>query len=290
MVDFKKKAAGKKTKLAGKTLENSDAPSTSVLLDDYIEGNLYKVPLSAITSDPNQPRKFFDEEKLNELAESIKIKGVLQPVIIRKNDSEDIDTDFILVAGERRFRACKLIELDQIPTIYTTGDPAEIALIENLQRDDLKPIEEAEAYERVMKSHNYSQRQLSAVVGKSRSVINEILVLNKLPEDVKEDSKSSGISRNALLQIAKRDDVDEMLYLYEKIKSENLTVAKIKQLTRPKKARRRRLFHERALIKIIEAKQLISKINRDDVSEEKKKELWEEFNDLKKLMGSILKK
>ncbi len=191
MVDFKKKIAGKKTKLASKTLDSSGVTPENPVFEQYIEGNLYKVPLKFIEPDPDQPRKNFDATKLNELAASISSKGVLQPIIVRKNDRDDIDGDFLIIAGERRYRAAIIAKIDVIPVVFSTGDPAEIALIENIQRDDLKPIEEAYAYARIMESHGYNQNQLSLVVGKARTTINEILTLNKLPEALKEECRTS---------------------------------------------------------------------------------------------------
>ncbi len=288
-VNFKKKIAGKKTKLAGKSLEGIDSDiESSPILDQYVEGNLYKTPLSVISPDPNQPRKYFNKEKLAELAESIKNKGVLQPILIRKNDINDINKEFLIVAGERRFRASQLAELEVIPTIYTAGDPEEIALIENLQRDDLKPVEEADAYARIMESHGYTQKKLSSVVGKARSTITETLTLNNLPEELKTECRTSNISKSVLLEIAKCKNSDEMISLYNKVKNENFTVAKIRQLTRPKPERKKCLVEERALLKIIETKKLIIKINRVDLNKENKSKLWEEFNDLHRIMNNIL--
>lgn len=287
-VDFKKKIAGKKTKLAGKSLLGSDISSGSPLLEQYTEGNLYRIPLSSISPDPNQPRKNFDKNKLAELAESIKSKGVLQPILIRKNDDRGIGSEFLIVAGERRFRASRLAGFETVPTIYTTGDPEEIALIENLQRDDLKPVEEAEAFARVMKSHGYSQGQLSSVVGKARTTINEILTLNKLPEEIKIDCRTSDIPKNVLFEIAKRKDPEEVLFLYNKVRNEDFTVAKIKQLTRPKKERKVSLAEERILAKIKESKKLVAKIDTLTLSDENKAQLWDEFNDLHRIMSNTL--
>lgn len=292
MVDFKKAIAGKTTSLAEKSLDSPAKKKylkkTTPQANKLQEGGFYKVPILAISPDPEQPRKHFDKTKLKELANSIKSKGVLQPVIIRKNGDEAVGTDFILVAGERRFRASKMAKLEEIPAILTYGDPAEIALIENLQRDDLKPVEEAEAYQRIIKSHNYSQRDLSAVVGKSVSSINEILALNKLPKEVKEDCRDANISKNALLEIAKRKDPEEMFSLYEKVKNGDFTVKKIRQLTRPKSERQKSLVEERAITKLKETKKLIPKINKEDLSPEYKAQLWEELNDLSKLMNTLL--
>lgn len=289
-VDFKKRIAGKKTKLAGKSLDTEAVTAESPIIDQYQEGNLYKIPLSAISPDPNQPRKTFNEETLNELASSIAKKGVLQPIIIRKNDNEDIATEFILIAGERRFRASKIVGLEQIPVLFSNGDPEEIALIENLQRDDLKPIEEAEAYQRVIESHNYTHEQLSGVVGKSRTTISELLTLTALPDSVKEQCRTSDTPKSVLLEIAKRKDQDEMVFLYEKVKNENLTVAKIRQLTRLRPTRRVREVDQRAIEKIIESKFLVQKLRSFELTSETKERLRLEVESLYETLKELLAK
>ena len=289
-VDFKKRVAGKRTKLSGKSLDAESTTAESPIIDQYQEGNLYKIPLSAISPDPNQPRKTFNEETLNELASSIAKQGVLQPIIIRKNDNEDIATEFILIAGERRFRASKIAGLEQIPVLFSNGDPEEIALIENLQRDDLKPIEEAEAYQRVIESHNYTHEQLSGVVGKSRTTISELLTLIALPDSVKEQCRTSGTPKSVLLEIAKRKDQDEMVFLYEKVKNENLTVAKIRQLTRLRPTRRVREVDQRAIEKIIESKFLVQKLRSFELTSETKERLRTEVESLYETLKELLAK
>ncbi len=290
MVDFKKKAAGKTTKLASKTLDGRSTKAESPVFEEYIEGNLYKVPLEVIGPDPDQPRKHFDKVKLEELSTSISSKGILQPLIVRKNDRDDIDADFLIIAGERRYRAASLAKLNIIPVIFSKGDPAEIALIENIQRDDLKPIEEAQAYSRIMESHGYSQKQLSAVVGKARTTINEILTLNKLPEDLKEECRTSDTPKNVLLEIAKRKDHKEMVFLYGKVKNENLTVAKIRQLTRPKAVKNFAPMDKRIIAKIQEVKRLIPKVSKVELSSEDKNVLWEELTELQNVISGLLSK
>lgn len=142
------------------------------------------IAVEDIVANPFQPRKKFDEENLKSLAESIKRKGVLQPVLVVKLDNGK----YQLVAGERRFRATKIAGLTEIPAIVTEigeKDQLEIAILENIQREDLNPIEEAEAYKRLMNEFSHTQEELSEILGKSRSHIANILRLLTLPEDVK---------------------------------------------------------------------------------------------------------
>ena len=132
-----------------------------------------------------QVRKKFNQESLEQLSKSIKNNGLVQPIILRKSKNND---DFELIAGERRLRAARILKLDKIPSIVINVDDKkafEIGLIENLQRDDLSPVEEAEGYKRLINEFSYTQEQLSEVVSKSRSHIANLLRILQLPEKVK---------------------------------------------------------------------------------------------------------
>ena len=156
-------------------------------LDDAIE-----MAISEIRINPNQPRKIFDEEKLAELARSIEKHGVLQPLIVRANGAE-----YELVAGERRLRAAKLAGLEKVPVVIkplSDREMMEIALIENLQREDLNPLEEAEAYKHLMEEFNYTQMQLAERIGKSRSANANTLRLISLHPEVREEVKRGRLS------------------------------------------------------------------------------------------------
>jgi ParB family chromosome partitioning protein len=155
--------------------EIEDAP-----LDDAIEMETKEIQIN-----PNQPRKTFDAEKLAELARSIEKHGILQPLIVRANGAE-----YELVAGERRLRAAKLAGLEKVPVVIkplSDREMMEIALIENLQREDLNPLEEAEAYKNLMDEFGYTQAQLADRIGKSRSAIANTLRLVSLHPDVRRE-------------------------------------------------------------------------------------------------------
>ncbi|PPR34466.1 MAG: Chromosome-partitioning protein ParB [Alphaproteobacteria bacterium MarineAlpha6_Bin3] len=149
--------------------------------NEEINNNL--IPIDKIILSKFQARKKFDEEKLNQLAESIKKNGLIQPIIVRKSKK-----DFELVAGERRLKACKLVGINEISAIVSKFDDREAfesGLIENLQREDLTSIEEAEGYNRLMNEFNYNQEQLALVVSKSRSHVANLLRIISLPKEVK---------------------------------------------------------------------------------------------------------
>ena len=155
------------------------------------------IPINEINLSKFQTRKKFNEEKLKELSKSIEKNGLIQPIIVRKGK-----TKFELVAGERRLRACKLVGIDKIPAIVSDFDDRkafESGLIENLQREDLTSIEEAEGYNRLMNEFNYTQEELATIVSKSRSHVANLLRLTSLPKEIKKfilDRKlSSGHAR-----------------------------------------------------------------------------------------------
>ena len=179
--------------------------------------------ISELEPRKDQPRRNFDEAALNQLAASIKSNGVLQPILVTKQPNGF----YSIVAGERRFRASKIAGLTEVPVIIIEADEkkiAEIALIENLQREDLNPIEEAAAYRSLMKEHNMTQEELSSRVGKSRSAIANSTRLLDLPEAVADmviDGKLSAGHARTLLGLTKADD---MVKAAEAVVSRELSV------------------------------------------------------------------
>ena len=149
-------------------------------------GQLYQIAISDIKPDPEQPRKYFDPTSISELATSIKKHGVIQPILLRKDGSGEI----ILVAGERRLKAAIEANLTEMPALFTNGNPTEIALVENLLRENLTAIEEAEALQRVMDNGGYTQEDLGNIIGKSRNTVSEILSLTRLPQDIRDSIRT----------------------------------------------------------------------------------------------------
>ncbi len=178
------------------------------------------VSMQKIDVNPFQPRKDFGD--LSELVHSIKEKGVLEPILVRQKDNR-----FQIIAGERRYQAAKIAGLQQIPCIEIDVDDRgslEISLVENLQRKNLDPFEEASALQKLCDSFHYTHEQIAKKLGKSRSSITEILSLNRVPENIKEVCRRADIhSKSMLLQIARLDQESDMENLIEKIKDEGLT-------------------------------------------------------------------
>jgi len=181
---------------------------------------LYQVPLECLSADPNQPRKYFDDAAMGELVRSIEKHGVLQPVMFRRDE----DASLTVISGERRFRAALELRLESIPAIFNdSGNNAEIALVENLLRENLNPIEEAEALQALKKESNYTNVQICEAIGKAESTISEILSLNKLPGSIKDECRNSpNYARRGLVEIAKAGDEKAMLELFERYKKREL--------------------------------------------------------------------
>jgi ParB family chromosome partitioning protein len=205
------------------------ADSTPVTFE---KGKLYDLNLADLQPDPDQPRKYFDEQALAELKASIEKHGVLQPVLVRQG----ADGGLLLVSGERRFQASKLAGCLTIPAVFTTGEPAELSIVENLLRENLTAIEEAEAIEKLRVQHDYALSDLVTILGKSDSTLSEILSLNKLPDDVKNDCRNDPkTARGILVEIAKKKDQATMSALYTKYKESGLTRGEIrKKAAKPK--------------------------------------------------------
>ena len=191
---------------------------------------IISVPLTSIQPNPDQPRKTFDEDRISDLADSIKDRGILQPLIVRKNADA-----YLLVAVERRYRAAKKTGLQEVPCILTGDDPLEISLIENVQREDLNPLEEAEAYHSLLERHGYTQEQLATIVRKKRPDITKSLSLNRLPATIKEECSTSNIRapREILYIISQRSSEDEMTTLWSEYKRNTLTVREIRKRSKP---------------------------------------------------------
>ena len=187
--------------------------------------------ISDIEPRRDQPRKTFEREALEALADSIATHGVLQPIIVRENTS--FPGSYEIIAGERRWRAAKMAGLSEIPTVILTGDElkmAQIALIENVQREDLNPVEEAAAYLDLIEKFGLTQEQVAKQVGKSRSAVTNTLRLLDLPDDVLELLKSGEISAGHARALLGLNDTETMIMLAQKIVAKQLSVREVEQL------------------------------------------------------------
>ena len=193
----------------------------------YERGLLYQINLNDLLSNPNQPRKSIDAQGLEELTASVGKVGVIQPIVFRI----DGQGNKIVVAGERRVAAARKVGLTTIPAIFIDGNYSEIALVENILRQDLTAVEEAEGLQALMIEQKYTQEQLGNVIGKARQTINEILSLNKLPQEVRDDCRGDRtISKNTLITIAQKKQERAMTTAYNAYKDKQ---KKLKGATGP---------------------------------------------------------
>ena len=193
--------------------------------------SINEVELSAISPNPNQPRTHFDEESLDELATSIRELGVISPITLRKNE----DNTYLIIAGERRYRAAKMVGLRTIPAyIRTAADEQvmEMALIENIQREDLNAIEIALTYQRLMDEYSLTQERMSQRVGKKRATIANYLRLLRLPAEIQMGIKEHKIDMGHARALLGTEDPTSQLKIYKRILDEGLSVRKVEEIVR----------------------------------------------------------
>ena len=222
------------TKRLGKGLEaliRSNSPET--LKDSKVSG-VSSVSISKIKTNPLQPRKEFKKDLLDDLAASIKENGVISPITVREDGK-----NYTLIAGERRLRASQSIGLKYIPAhiieIKNSSDMMQLALIENIQRENLNPMEESEAYALLQDKFNFSQNQIAKSVGKSRSTITNSLRLLQLPEEVRASLKDNKISAGHARAILAAGSKQAMYKLWKQILEDNLSVRSAEDLSKKSK-------------------------------------------------------
>lgn len=249
----------------GKIKVGSDKPGTNALIDE--KDAVINININQVEPDREQPRKTFNEDELNELADSIKAHGIFQPLLVQKKDDY-----YEIVAGERRWRAAKIAGLKEVPCIvreFSEQEKVTIQLIENIQREDLNPIDEALAYKRLIDEFNMKQDEVAESVGKNRTTITNSMRLLNLTDEVQEmlvDEKLSPGHARALLAVS---DKNEQIRLANQVFDEKMSVRDteklVKSLGKPKKKKpmtpeQLQLIYrqlEDRLIKSIEAKATI---------------------------------
>ncbi len=203
---------------------------SSLIGDTDIKTSKNKILISSIVPNKNQPRKLFEKEALDDLTNSIKERGVIQPLIVRKSD--DQDEKFELIAGERRWQAAQSAGLHEVPVVVIEADnlkSLELAIIENVQRKDLNPIEEAESYKKLIDNFSYDHEKVSQFIGKSRSHITNCLRLLSLPEKLVDMIRNGKISQgHAKILIG----LENALIIAEKIVRKKLSVRQTESLVR----------------------------------------------------------
>jgi len=193
------------------------------LVDD--SGTIINVPVNSLEPNPDQPRVIFDREALADLTQSIKTRGVLQPILVRRNGAR-----YTIIAGERRWRAATAAGLRKIPALVNNdGKPDELALIENIQRQDLHPLEYAQALLKLKEKSDYTEATLARLMGKSRKSIDETLALNRLPESIKAEWRTSAkVQKSLVLQVLRAPNPEAQLALWQSVKNGRVTVRQMR--------------------------------------------------------------
>jgi ParB family chromosome partitioning protein len=196
-----------------------------------VEGGINEIPVDSIEVNPFQPRTDFNQDALEELADSIRVQGIIQPITVRKLS----ENSYQLISGERRLQASKIAKLEQVPAYIRLADDQqmlEMALIENIQRENLNAIEIALSYQRLMSECDLNQDELSVRVGKNRTTVNNYLRLLKLPPDIQIGIRDGLISMGHARAIITIEDVDLQLSIFQKIIKEELSVRKVEEYVR----------------------------------------------------------
>lgn len=229
----KRKALGKGLEqLFSNSVIDFEKFENQIVNDAKTTGDVVEINLDEVRPNPYQPRKVFNEDSLNELAKSISEYGVIQPIIVKKSIK-----GYELVAGERRTRAAKIAGLKTIPAIikeFDDNEMMEIALIENIQRENLNPIEEALSYENIIRLRNFTQEEVAEKFGKSRSYITNILGLLRLPKFTTELVSKGELSMGHARVLSKLDDDNLIDSLAQKIIKEGLSVRETENLVKEK--------------------------------------------------------
>jgi ParB family transcriptional regulator, chromosome partitioning protein len=201
------------------------------------------VDVNAISSNPYQPRQDFDKEEISNLAQSIEKQGLLQPILLRKKDAF-----YEIISGERRFRAMKLLGNNQVPCIVKPNisdhEMIEMALVENIQRENLNDIEQAHAFQRLMIDCGLSHEEISKKVGKSRSTITNFLRLLKLPEEIQQKVRQKELTMGHARALLSIDDPKRQKEMAQKIISENLSVREIEKTAQPLSEKKNKIIQK----------------------------------------------
>lgn len=254
------------------------------------------IETSRIKPDPDQPRKNLDKNTLKELADSIKEHGLLQPITVEYKEEGDY---FKIVNGERRYRACLLAKLSDIPCLIKNQDLTpqirlEQQLVENLQREDLNPIEEAEGYKILKEKYGYTDQQLGSKIGKTRSVITETISLNRLPRAIKDECRARDITpKKILIQVVRESTERKMIDLWQKIKHQNLTLRQTteeRKKSKPSIGKPRRTPAQILLDTANKFHKQVSTIEVKSIAEKEKESLETTLKIIQTTLKNLLKK
>jgi ParB family transcriptional regulator, chromosome partitioning protein len=228
-----KEALGKGIRSLLQSIDSDLKTGSGQLKSAVVENvtGINRIPVADIETNPKQPRRDFDEQALKELADSIRLHDIIQPVTVSKLPSGK----YRLISGERRWRAAKMADLKDIPAYIRQANDAELlelALLENLQREDLNAMEISLSYKRMMEELNYTQEQVAERMGKDRSTVANFIRLLKLPPDIQLAVRSGELSMGHARALINVDTIDRQLYIYKEIREKGLSVRQTETLVR----------------------------------------------------------
>jgi ParB family chromosome partitioning protein len=228
-----KEALGKGIRSLLQNINNDLENTSGILKNSSPESvtNILRIPLTQIETNPKQPRHDFDEQSLNDLAASIKLHDIIQPITVAKL----LTGKYRLISGERRFRAAKIAGLKDMPAYIRSANDQELlefALLENLQREDLNAMEIALSYKRMMEEIDLTQEQVAERMGKERSTVANYIRLLKLPPDIQVAVRNNQLSMGHARALINVDTIDKQLYIFDEIKSKGLSVRQTEELVR----------------------------------------------------------
>lgn len=268
-----------------------DKNKADELVEQDLTQRVEEIPLNQIMPNQFQPRTVFDQEKIEELAETIKIHGLIQPIVLREIEENSEESRYEIIAGERRYRAAVHLEMETIPAIvqeFTDDESAALALIENLQREQLTPIEEAVAYQSLLEMNGVTQEALAKQVGKSQSAVANKLRLLKLPKGIQESVLAKEISERHARSLLALESEEEQLKVLDKIRDNHLNVKQTDELIRellmkkdekPKKKAKLRLVSKDARIALNTIKESVSMVQKGgmdlNINEQESDEFFE---------------
>jgi len=248
---------------------------------DYIKGRIYKIEVGLLQPDPQQPRKHFDPEALNELTASVRKLGVLQPVLFRRDDQGAL----FLVAGERRLIASQRAGLTKIPGIYVEGKYREISLVENILRENLTPVEEAEGMKLLIAEEGYSQTQLAEMLGKTQSSVSKTMTIANLPEDILAQVRGNpNIPKTMLLEAASARTEKGMRTVFNRYMTREAKKAAAAVAAKPRSS------HEAAIInQVVLFQDKLFKVDLSNWNEENRQDLAVALQDVRVAADRLLR-
>ncbi|BAV02726.1 ParB/RepB/Spo0J family partition protein [Lactococcus formosensis] len=259
-----------------------------------MEEKIYQLNIEDISKNPYQPRRNFDSDKLNELSHSIEVNGVLQPIIVRKSNLFGYE----LLAGERRLRASKLANLDKIPAIirsYSDNDMMVLSILENLQRDDMSPLDEAESIKKIIEKSSMTHDEVAKHLGKSRSYISNLLRILKLPQEILLLLEEKKISLAHARTLLAEENKEKQVFLAHKTIQEKLNVRQLEDLIYQKDSNKK-ISNKKSIYIVEKEKELTkclgisNKISYNEKLQKGKLELYfESLEKLEELLNKLTK-